>query len=456
MDNTTNNQIYIQDYIVRTPVDKSNLDADLIGECNDASADEFTQAARVYEQISILVNDVSQLHQNEHCINIETPIQSSDSRMLVEPNSNSNLNFLKIKQESENHITRLVTNEFMFYTKKRFNAEEFSNLFSDILNLAKKQPENLHLVLSSFAVKALNKKTMNVVAFITCGKNPTVHFIVKSHASRIDPIYYRNKNGQRKPYLNIDIRTNDTKAVFPKLNIQGREYQFSYNNISEITTLGGAKKIIAIEICLDHDKGLAKKNCQQFVESGLTYPLKIFPNQVSQIVTSNSIDLEYDKKLEDNPTHADPRIKSWDCKPRSEISVEKSISSVFGSKTLNCIIMDSTPCSKLPQDLLTQVENYNERRYVFVHPSPNIGQLINQTMTQGYQLFSNTLDSAKKTFSTLYHGLIDNSTQKRPASDVIDEHRSTKKHKKNIKKTIFKNISLLKSLLKSYSTILSK
>ena len=406
MDNKTNNQIHIQDCIIRAQVDKHNYSASLIGECNEMTADETTQSTRLYEQISVLVTEVSQLHQNKHCIGTN----------------------LSIKKESENNLTRLVTNEFMFYTKKRFNAEDFGFVFDKILDLAQKQPENLHLILSSFAIKALNKKTMNVVAFITCGKNPGVHFIVKNNVSGIDPVYYKEKNGKRIYFDNIDIKY-DKENVFPILNVKGREYHFSYNNILEITTLGGAKKILAIEICLDHGYSLAQKNCTQYIESELTYPLKMFPNQVSQVVTSNTISLEYDKKLEGNITHADPYIPAYDCKPRSDISEEKDISSVFGTKTLNCTIMNSTPCSKLPKNLLTQVENYNERRHVFVYPGPTFAQLVNNTMTHGYQLFSETLNKTSEVIHKVYRDLVDNPSQKRKSSLNENKSSSSKKHK---------------------------
>ncbi len=406
MDSTTNNQIHIQDYIVRSDSEKYNP----IGECNQIGVDESTQSARLYQFISTLIDNISQIHQKNHCINTE----------------------LAIKKGSENHLSRLITNEFMFYTKKRLESDDFTLLLDKILDLAKKQPENLHLILSSFAVKALNGKTMNVVIFITCGKNPRVELIVKNNPSSIDPKYYEEKYGIRTYFDNINVNI-DKEDVFPVLITHGKEYRFSYNNLFEIVTLGGAKKIMAFELCLDHAYALAKTKCLAYIESGLTYPLRILPNQISQVISSNTIELEEDKILEENATHADPDIPPYKCKPASMIIKEKNISSNFGNKSLNCILMNSTPCSKLPKNLLTQVDNYNERKYVFVHQGPTVTQLLNKTMTEGYKLFSNTIHNATKTFTNIYHHMTNQPEKRKRISDeemTAEEKERSKRRKK--------------------------
>lgn len=404
MDNPTNNQIHIQDYIVRSDSEKHNP----IGECNQIDADESTQSTRLYQFISTLIENVSQTHQKNHCIGTD----------------------LAIKKGSENHLSRLITNEFMFYTKKRLESDDFTLLLDKILDLAKKQPENLHLILSSFAVKALNTKTMNVVIFITCGKNPRVELIVKNNPSFIDPLYYEETYGIRTHFDNINVNI-DKEDVFPALITHGKEYRFSYNNIFEIVTLGGAKKIMAFELCLDHAYALAKTKCTEYIESGLTYPLRIFPNQISQVISSNTIGLEKDKMLEENATHADPDIPPYKCKPSSNIIKEKHIISSFGNKSLNCILMNSTPCSKLPKNLLTQVDNYNERKYVFVHPANHtFPERFNNTLVRGYQLFSEGLNDAANTINRFYHNIVDNYPKKRKIPLEDNEHSSPKKRKK--------------------------
>ena len=345
-----NQTIYTQDVIIVSAFPK---DIHLIGECNNPYSDVDSQLVRACLLIDKLINKAAKIHREANFYNPENVGLVGDQRY-------KNTAF---KSGHENHITRLTTNEFMFYTKKRLEPDEFSKLFEEILTLATKQPENLHIVLSSFAVKTLDNKTMNVAAFVECGQKPKVHFIVKNGVSDIDPVYYGENQGKKRiEFLNVDMEV-DSEKTFPTLNIHGKEYTFSYNNVFEVSTLGGAKKIEVIEICLDHLGGVGKKNCELYMVNALLAPApSLLPIQISQVVTSNTLDLVREHMLETNLTHVDPRYSEEHLLKKSRLVSSKTLKSAlfFGTPQSEMYVTTSIRCSPLPFEILSEVEKHNQ------------------------------------------------------------------------------------------------
>lgn len=83
---------------------------------------------------------------------------------------------MHMQNYDENTITRVLTNEFLFYTKHLLTLNEFQILQQRIANLVKIIPENFHLILGSFAILTTDNKVMNVVPHIQSGKNPVIDF----------------------------------------------------------------------------------------------------------------------------------------------------------------------------------------------------------------------------------------------------------------------------------------
>lgn len=220
------------------------------------------------------------------------------------------------KGDSDNKITRLVTNEFIFYTQSPLSLEEFTKLQERILKSAMQQPENLHLVLSSFAVKTPDNKIdadelpkiMNVVSYIECGKKPRVHFIVKSHPSEIDPVYSEMHDDERKPLLNLSV-DNAPKEMY-SIDLLGKSYALGFNNIFECYTAGGQAFLCGVEICLDHHFGVVKGNYDEMIDNHV-YELTqggdppLLPVYFSHVFTSNSHQ-ELSEFCIGTLTHADP------------------------------------------------------------------------------------------------------------------------------------------------------
>lgn len=341
--------IYVQNIIVVANV--SNLS--LIGECHDNNANENTQLERLYSQIAKLVNQAAQLH-------LKTNYSQPKKLGLFSSDDNN----LTIKDDCLNNLTRLITNEFMFYTKKRLEPQEFAILFEKIFDLAQKQPGNFHLVLSSFAVRALNNKTMNVVAMIECGQTPQLHFIVKNYDSCVDPIYYENSPDGKKriEFKNIEFKK-DSEKKFPKVKIHGKKHKFSYQNVFEVATLGGLKEFVAIDICFDHIKKVAKKNCLELIKKSCSESKNLIPIQINHIVTANDVKLFEEAMLEKKPTYACPKNTLFYLKKNEWILSHKIVKPehFFGSPHSQLYVTPLIQSSLLPPELLMLANNHNEK-----------------------------------------------------------------------------------------------
>lgn len=269
----------------------------------------------------------------------------------------------KIIPGKENNITRLVTNEFFFYTKQPLSILEFQALQQKLYDLAKTQPENLHLILGSFAVR-VGDKVMNVVAQVECGPEPQLNLIVKNYPSSIDPIYHARKpNGSVVPLLNVDIGRGDNISAF-KINVGGKDRQFSFNNVLRSKTAGGAQFISCVDICLDHAHGAARKRLNQELDIAIQSPStsrEPLPTLCSHVVVSNWINLEKDHCL--GPvTHADPVRSYKSCKQGANVEKSSYIPNPSFGTPCTTFTTQPTLCSPLPPTELAKVHAANYAR----------------------------------------------------------------------------------------------
>lgn len=267
------------------------------GEFKDSNARNETTSSmldRLYKHIEALASGATDIHRQMNC----------------QPNSN------KLKSKHKNNITRLVTNEFYFYTSNPLDLVHFQTLQNKLFDLAKKLPNNLVLVLATFAVKTPYNKIMNVVARVECGDKPNFNFIVKNHPSVIDPIYSETLSNQKKPLPNVDIQTNDAISHL-KIKIKNKFYAFTYNNVFACKTADDLDYFECIDICADYLGKVAKKNLDNELivmlkEAESKKKFKSFPILFSPIVVANSLGLKK-QFLASHPlgitTFADPREK---------------------------------------------------------------------------------------------------------------------------------------------------
>ena len=209
------------------------------------------------------------------------------------------------------HITRLSTNEFFFYTKEPLTIKEFEELQNKIAERAKTMPEGVQLILGSFAVKTDQDMVMNVTPHISCGNQPDFHLIVKNNTSAID-VRYKKPDffGYMDTIPNLDSQTYIASMPMPQITIDGKVKDFSFNNIVPCKTPGGTQFLTAVDICLDHRLGVAKNNYQGLAKK----EPKILKQPISHVVISNTIMLDKTNCLGSAVMHVDPFHSSEACK----------------------------------------------------------------------------------------------------------------------------------------------
>ncbi len=308
----------------------------------------------------------------------------------------------KKNQQDENCITRLSTNEFSLYTEKPLDFEEFKALQEKIAHFASKCPENVHLVLSSFAVKTEDEKhLMNVVSYVECGKDPKMHLIVKNHCSVGDPLYSimaKQENGQAKKRELYNVMKEDPQDQFYQLNkhnmiredklpkqitISGKEVDCSFNNVLRCKTKGGAEFLSCVDICLDHQKGVAKQNLEKLIDA-VDMKNETIPTKCSHLVTSSTIE-KHDENKVGQITHVDPKKSQGnDCKEgcskeELELNAEAANEAAnklmahtpekprFGVGEITVRITPPMPVQDLVPQFLNKVNDHN-REVKSVHP----------------------------------------------------------------------------------------
>jgi len=273
-----------------------------------------------------------------------------------------------IKPDKQNEITRALTNEFFFYTKRPLTIAEFELLQQKLYALAETQPENLHLILGSFSVLTPDNKIMNVTPFIQCGKNPIVNFTVKNHPSSIDPSYNDvvtdvDPNKYIK-FPSVSVQDNISDCF---ISLNNQRYNFSFENTFECKSMDDESAYhCCIDVCLDHKEGVAKDNLLAKINNeseNLLLNVKnkknILPSLCSHIVISNSINITNMNVMSyENVVHVDPFYT------KDNINKE-DLHDTYDNPTFGTpyqrVIKKSMVCSALKLEALNKVYEYNQK-----------------------------------------------------------------------------------------------
>lgn len=236
-------------------------------------------------------------------------------------------------QGEQNHITRLLMNEFALFTKEPLNMEAFRELYSHIQTVAEALDPNVHLMLSSLAVQLEDGTVLNSVLYVECGSDAQIHMVVK-RISSINDCDYSSPSDLDVSKILEAIK----KGLTPVIGAESESVSFSQfdalsthgpgvdtadvlanpkaftanetgvvipnNSVFSLSTSGGAKCIVAIDICMDHAKGGSKHLLLK--KLGQQDPLGVLPSQVSHVVTSNTIELKPENFLTETVAHVDP------------------------------------------------------------------------------------------------------------------------------------------------------
>ena len=229
----------------------------------------------------------------------------------IERNFTSEAGQHKIKPDRANHITRLVTNEFAFYPSDGpLNNDQLLKILETLEILATTLQPNLVLILATFPVESRNGHYENVAMHVQCGPEPTIHLFAKTVSSSLDPLY---PDWRPTDFFNPKIDGADPEVVSSKVTppIITDEVDISFlprDSAIEVGTLGGAKHLFCADICLDHDYGLAKANLRNYIaRKRRETPLDPVPEQISQIVTSSSMDKVEKSQVDPHLMVADAR-----------------------------------------------------------------------------------------------------------------------------------------------------
>ena len=272
---TINQSVYIRDLVVRTE------DPNCYGESKPhTNIHPESSEIRLRAHVSSLFNLANEDHVTRNC---ERDAQGN----------------FQLKQGNENHITRLSMNEFSLFTKNPLTMEQYQELHSDILAMADELEPNVHVLLSSFAVKDTVGKLLNMSLFVEGGKPPVIHWFSKNTASSVDINYAQEESLFSQQTEGAQVSFHAEHITTP-----GGE-TISTGSVFEVTTQGGARYTQAIDVCLDHALGHSKALMERRILSDAA-PDEIFPEQVEQCVTSNWIDVISASTISDKVLHADP------------------------------------------------------------------------------------------------------------------------------------------------------
>ncbi|MDI1351292.1 MAG: hypothetical protein PSV35_00750 [bacterium] len=241
--------------------------------------------------------------------------------------------------EDPDFITRLSTNEFFFYTREPLTINEFENLQNKLAAEAETLSPGVHLVLGSFAVLNSNNQVMSVTPHLTCGPNPTFNFLIKNSLSDID-VRYKDPADDFES-LPVLLATTPLPQI-PQIKINGVSQSFTFNNVIPCKTPGGEPFLTAIDICLDHNHGVAKANIDVLVKN----KPDMLDLPISHMVISNSIRLNSRNCL--GPVmHVDPNHSLKQCKLEAVQIKGPTKKGNFGQDEFRIYELEATPCHTL-------------------------------------------------------------------------------------------------------------
>jgi hypothetical protein len=238
---------------------------------------------------------------------------------------------LNANESNPDAITRISTNEFFFYTQKPLTLQEFQELQNNIARKAATLPSGVQLILASFAVKTADNQVMNVTAHVSCGQPPSFQFIVKNNTSLIDVRYKQRDESDHE----VTLRPMDVYSqikILPEIEIGGEKHSFTFNNIIACRTPGGSPFLTAIDICLDHEHGVALANMQTAVRENP----ELASRPLSYVVVANSVTLQPQYCL-GTAIHVDPTVTQ---SPETQSSQRALTEAVFGNNGV--ILLDKS------------------------------------------------------------------------------------------------------------------
>lgn len=297
----------------------------------NASASVSDQHVRLRDFISTLIKPIVDLHLSQH--------YQFDGTL---------------KPQSVNSITRLITNEFMFFTIQPLAWNEFEAL---IEHCTANLPTNVHLILSSFAVLLPDSsKLLNITVHVQGGKEPIIHYIVKNKPSSSDPMYFTGM-GVVEPKV-----TTAQSVDYLLANTHNRKTMVSSQNVILCLTPSGGGFYSIVDICLDHYLGIGKSNFEKAIREHTKNKGLLLPLQCSHVVVSNTVAL-VEKHCIGEVVQADPQYSASEINDKDLLNgvIYESIHQISFGTYLKKVIYAPTKCSLLPsaEQIDVQIHNHS-------------------------------------------------------------------------------------------------
>lgn len=208
----------------------------------------------------------------------------------------------------DNIITRLITPEYSLYTRNPLSLKDYTSLISTIEEIASLLHENVHLVLSSFAVRTEQNDLLNITLYIECGEEPIIHPVCKSHAQPNHEISFDKK---LKPFSQREYKWSQEEINEEKLLavefIAAENMIIPNKSVFKIETKGGAAYIQALDICFDHYMQHSKVLLDKMVAMNFEIDSESMPLYIDYLLSSNFIPVIEDSLPDrSNISHVNP------------------------------------------------------------------------------------------------------------------------------------------------------
>jgi hypothetical protein len=318
------------------------------------SEDAF--AKRIMLHIKKMASIASDIHRNDNFTVTEEKETSSTTH---------NKTTHAMKANCINNVTRLSFNEYYFYPGKKrgpLSLHTLKEIITEIEKLASLLPENLHLVLASFPVVDLKKQVSNMVIHVQCSQTPVLHMFAKAIPSNNEPVYPDTQTIEFCTYAFNPIPL----TALEQKGTAGNSINFSSPILCK--TAGGATFWTTIDICADHESGIAKQALHREIALRMRNQSQNIPERITHMLISNSTFIYDANTVSATVTHVDPTYHTLhtvasDKKWEPDLIGNTNVMEVTGTSPEGRSEIRSFPqreMDTLGADLLRPVQIYNK------------------------------------------------------------------------------------------------
>jgi ankyrin repeat protein len=217
--------------------------------------------------------------------------------------------FQSSMSKEEGSITRAITDEFSFYPENTpFTLEEYKQIISQTVIIAKDLEPDIHLLLATFPVVWPDGGIHNCGLYVESPKNadeaPIIHHFSKKYHSPID-FNYASADGD---LYRLTTDKDCTEEQLPDTLLKGSGIAthdpHQFGSALKLSPSVGGPFILTIGVCVDHSFGVERAEVHGLIEK-LNQAGEDLPLYCSHVITSASA-LESSANTLSTVSHADP------------------------------------------------------------------------------------------------------------------------------------------------------